>query len=108
MADSVTTEFTKMGQYPSGGQFVNVSGAPSPNTIRVKKGGGGTGMLEAATAKHRANIHERLGAKLHPTATLYEANAAEASAVGRQTYRVPSRVGLGDFYTKRKYGQVMQ
>lgn len=59
------------------------------------------GMLDAATANHRANIQETLGCSLHPTATLYEQNAAEASQTLRRTVLVPSKSGYQDFRDAR-------
>lgn len=69
----------------------------------VKKGEAKGGFLEAATATHRANIQERLGAKLHPTAKLYAANAAAANDVQRNVRTVPSAVGNRDFQARRQY-----
>jgi hypothetical protein len=65
------------------------------------------GFLEAATASHRPNILERNGASLRPTAVLYQANAAEAGLVQRNTVVVPSAVGNRDFYLRRQYRQGM-
>lgn len=56
------------------------------------------GFLESATAAHRPGIQERLGAQLHPTATLYAANAAAAGQTLRNTRLVPSAVGNRDFW----------
>jgi hypothetical protein len=63
------------------------------------------GFLEAATATHRPNILERNGASLRPTAVLYQANAAEAGLVQRNTVVVPSAIGNRDFYLRRQYRQ---
>lgn len=72
----------------------------------VKKTGEAKGgFLEAATASHKANIQERMGASLHPTATLYAANAAAANDVQRNTVTVPSAIGNRDFYLRRQYRQ---
>lgn len=72
----------------------------------VKKSGEAKGgFLEAATATHRANIQERMGATLHPTATLYAANAAAANDVQRNTVNMPSAIGNRDFAKRRQYGQ---
>ncbi len=74
----------------------------------VKKSGQAKGgFLEAATATHRANIQERNGASLHPTAILYKANAAESDLVQRNVQTVPSAVGNRDFYLRRQYRQGM-
>lgn len=105
MADKTTTNFPKMGPYPSQAEFYSLRGTPSPNTTQVKKGHSKGGMLEAATARPRRGIQERLGAKLAPQATLYTPNAAEAAATQRNVVTVPSRVGSRDFYDRRMYGQ---
>jgi hypothetical protein len=65
------------------------------------------GFLEAATATHRPSIMERNGASLHPTAVLYQANAAEAGVVQRNVVTVPSALGNRDFYLRRQYRQGM-
>lgn len=70
-----------------------------------KTGNSKGGMAPAATANHRANIQEHLGAKGAPQVRLYEQNAAEASQVQRNTVIVPSKAGLGDFYMRSKYDQ---
>lgn len=100
------------GSFPTVGTSVatsvqNLSGAPSKNTKPVKKTGNAKGgFLEAATAKHRPGILERNGASLHPTATLYQANAAAAHDVQRNVRIVPSRTGYGDFWAGRSYGSM--
>jgi hypothetical protein len=66
----------------------------------VKKGYSKGGMLEAATASPRRQIQESMGAQLHPTATLYTANAAEASQVMRNVKIVPATTGYRDFRSK--------
>ena len=64
------------------------------------------GFLEAATAAHRVNIQERLGAKLHPSTVLYKANAAEAGQVQRNVRLMPSAMGNRDFNgERRQFGQ---
>lgn len=112
MADKVTTQFGKVGEN-MGHDFIDLTSIPSRNTTPRPRGHGGTvtgpvGMLGPVTAKVRPTIPERLGAKLHPTAVLYQQNAAEASAVTRNVRKVPSAVGNRDFYLKRQYGQVAQ
>jgi len=80
------------------------SAAPQKGILRPRGGSKG-GMLEGATASHKANVQERLGAKLAPQATLYAPNAAEASATQRNVVTVPSAIGNRDFYLRRQYGQ---
>jgi hypothetical protein len=76
----------------------SVKAAPVIRGRSVKKTGQSKGgFLEAATASHRPNVQEHLGASLHPTAVLYQANAAEASQTQRNTVLVPSASGFRDF-----------
>lgn len=107
MADRTTTSFSKVGD-SFAKSAVNQSGKPSKNTKAVKRKGASGGALESATATHKSNIPERLGAKLHPTATLYKQNAAAANDTGRNVRLVPSAIGNRDFYNKRSFGQVQQ
>lgn len=82
-------------------EFTNRS-AQSGGTIARKKGNSSGGFLEAATAKHKANVQETLGFQGAPQCTLYKANAASANETQRNTYLVPSAVGNRDFYAARK------
>lgn len=86
------------------GQTVNAR-RPEKGKSVPKTGNRKGGMLEGATAAHRATIQERLGAKRHPTAVLYEANAPEASQTLRNTVIVPSATGNRDFGLRSQYGQ---
>lgn len=108
MADKTktTTKFVKMGESIPRGGVVNVSGAKSKNTKLRPKGNASGGMIAAATANHRAGIQERMGAQLHPSATLYKANAAESSNTQRNTRIVPSALGNRDFWAKRSEGRI--
>jgi hypothetical protein len=101
-AAKTTTSFQKMGMEIANGVGV----APALQGTKVKKVGEQKGgMIEAATANHRANINEKLGATCHPQATLYAQNAAEASQTQRNTYIVPSKAGFGDFNLRKRYSQ---
>src|SRR3954470_13725707 len=103
-AGKTTTQFPKVGNNIA----VNVGRSQSAHPERgilVKKGNSKGGMLEGATAAHKANIQERLGAKGAPQAVLYEANAAEASLTQRNVVLMPSALGNRDFYLRRQYGQ---
>lgn len=104
MADNTTTSFPKMGDDGIPNMVVNRSGAKSAKTTPVlKKGQSKGGAGEPATASHRANIQERLGAKLAPQAALYKQNAPEASATQRNLRIMPSRVRSSDsFYDSRR------
>jgi hypothetical protein len=99
--DKTVTTFEKVGTTVAKG----VTAAKPERGRSVKRGNATGGFLEAATANHRPNIQESLGAKGHPTATLYKQNAAEAGATQRNTVIVPSKAGLGDFYLRRQYNQ---
>lgn len=102
--DATVTTFPKMGDDIVNSVVGSVMARQSPNTISVAKKGP-TGGSEPATANHKSNISERGGASLHPTATLYKQNAAEAGATMRNTRMVPSAIGNRDFYARRQYGQ---
>lgn len=106
MADKTTTKFPTMGESIPKGGVVNVSGAPSRNTKARKKGNASGGMIAAATANHRPAIQQRMGAQLHPSATLYAPNAAEAGLVQRNTRIIPSAIGNRDFWAKRSYAAI--
>lgn len=58
-------------------------------------GKGGSDGFQGPTS-HRSMSYERMGASLHPTATLYEQNAAEASDTGRHLYMMPNRSSWTD------------
>jgi hypothetical protein len=99
------TTFAKVGD-----SVAKVATATSRGVQRgklVKKGNSKGGMLEGATASHKANIQERMGATFTPKATLYAANAPEAAQTQRNTRIVPSALGNRDFYLRRQYGQGM-
>jgi hypothetical protein len=103
-AAKTTTTFPKVGNKIA----VNVGKSQSARPQRgklVKKGGSKGGMLEGATAAHKANVQERLGAKMAPQAILYQPNAAEAGLTQRNTVFMPSALGNRDFYLRRQYRQ---
>lgn len=103
--DVSTGQFKTMGTSATGWKAAPVG----KNEKLVRRNNAKGGFMEGATAVHRPGIQERMGAQLHPTATLYAPNAAEAGMVQRNTRIVPSRVGQKDnFYTKRQYGQIFQ
>lgn len=98
--EKTTTSFPKMGT--SAAQGIRSAQVVKGKSVK-KTGNSKGGMLEGATASHRANIQERLGAKLAPSAVLYAPNAAESSLTQRNVYTVPSRAGTGDFYLRKSY-----
>lgn len=105
MAKNVTTDNTS--QRPTMGNSAATLGkAAKPVKGKlVKKTAQSKGFLEAATAKHRPNIQESMGASLHPTAVLYAANAASAGETQRNTRYVPSAMGNRDFSLRKRYNQ---
>jgi hypothetical protein len=99
MADKTTTKFATMGT--SAVPAVNASGAPSRNTKTVPSQNSKGGMLDAATAAHRPNVNERLGAVNTPQVVDYR-NAAEAGLTQRNVYIVPPAKGTSDFWNARQ------
>lgn len=100
------TKFEKVGDQVAANVGLSARG-PQRGKL-VKKGNSKGGMLEGATAAHRANVQERLGPQFQPKVTLYAQNAASATETQRNTRIVQSAVGNRDFYLKRQYGQVQQ
>lgn len=81
---------------------------PERGRLRPKGGAGKMGnALEGPTGHRRASF-EKMGASLHPTATLYAQNAAEANDIGKRVLMMPSRSSWTDsFRAKAKYGRAM-
>lgn len=105
--------------FPTVGESVvqhvcNVSGKSSKYTMVTPKktmgrGASPTGSTGGGSKKHM-QIHEAHGPAFTVKATLYKANAAEASMTMRNVHVVPSVVGNRDsgFWAKRQYGQALQ
>jgi hypothetical protein len=95
------------GKFPTMGTTVadSVSAVSGQPKLSVKKNNAKGGFLESATAAHKANIQERLGAQLTPSANIVYPNSPESSLTQRNVTLVPSSVGNRDFWDKRKYGQ---
>jgi hypothetical protein len=100
--DKTTTTFPTMGTEAA--KLAHVA-QPQKGKSIPKTGNSKGGMIEGATATHKANIAERLGAKLAPQVPLYAPNAPEAAETQRNTVIVPSALGNRDFYLRRQYGQ---
>jgi len=81
-----TGSFPTMGT--SAAQLAN-TGRPERGRLRPKAGPTG-GNTDGPTGHRRASF-EKMGATLHPTATLYAQNAAEASDTERRVVTMPSR-----------------
>lgn len=67
------------------------TGRPERGRLRPKGGGGKQGNALQGPTGHRRASFEHMGASLHPTATLYAQNAAEASQMERHVVTMPSR-----------------
>ena len=83
-------------------------GRPERGRLRPKGGAGKQGnALEGPTGNRRASF-EKMGATLHPTATLYAANAVEANDMCKRVIMMPSRSSWTDsFRAKAKYGRTL-
>lgn len=99
--DNTITTFPTMGTEAA--KLARV-GAPERGKL-VPSGNSKGGMLEGATAAHKANILEIQGAKLAPQVNHVYPNAPEAAETQRNTVLVPSALGNRDFYLRRQYGQ---
>jgi hypothetical protein len=83
-------------------------GKAERGSLRTKGGAGKQGNALDGPTGHRRASFEKMGATLHPTATLYAQNAAEASDVCRRVNMMPSRGSWTDqFRAKAKYGRAM-
>lgn len=91
MNEPSTGSFPTMGT--SAAQLSSV-GRPERGRMRPR-GNGKSGDLSGPTS-HRSMSHERMGASLHPTAVLYEANAACAQDTGKRVAMMPSRSSWTD------------
>lgn len=103
MCEACKSEFGTVGHSPL--SYVG-GGAAHPNmkyTKSVAKGTMGRGSSPTGTMASRSNVklNEGDGPKCSIQATLYKPNAAEASATERNTYVVPSKAGVGDFWSER-------
>ena len=76
--------------------------------MRPRGGGGKDGNAHLGPTGHRKASFEKMGATLHPTATLYAQNAVEASETCKKVLTMPSRSSWTDsFRAKAKYGRAM-
>jgi hypothetical protein len=101
--DKTVTSFPTMGTEAASLQQRHAK--PERGKAVPKTGNAKGGMLEGATATHKANIAEVQGAKLAPQIAHVYPNAPEASATQKNTVIVPSALGNRDFYLRRQYGQ---
>jgi len=97
------------GSFPTMGTVaapVNASGAPSRNTLPGAKGNAKGGMLEGATANHRApRLNETNGPAFRVQASTYPpVSNPEANLTQRNVRILPSAIGSRDFWDKRNNG----
>jgi hypothetical protein len=105
--ESYTTSFEKMGDQGIPKSVVNMSGDRSAYTKLVGRKTEGRGASPTGTKANRGRtmINEAHGPTFRPVATLYKANAAEASATQRNTRIMKPAMGDRDFWGKRAWGQ---
>jgi hypothetical protein len=88
------------GSFPTmGTSAAQLSHVAKPEKGRSRtRGTGGKGGSDAGmgTKANRRQAYGHMGASLHPTTTLYEANAACASDTGRNVVQMPSRASWTD------------
>lgn len=96
-----------MNYEPGGSAFptMGTSAAELARTGKVERGRlrprgtggkGGSGVPGTGNKSNRSMAYERMGASLHPTVKLYEANAAAASDTQRHLVMMPSRASWTD------------
>lgn len=84
------------------------TGRPERGRLRPKGGAGKNGNALDGPTGHRRASFEKMGATLHPTATLYAQNAVEANEMCKKVLMMPSRSSWTDsFRAKAKYGRAM-
>jgi hypothetical protein len=83
------------GSFPTmGTSAAELSRVAKPERGRSRpRGTGGKGGSDSflGTKSNRGQTYGKMGASLHPTATLYEVNAACANETGRNVSQMPSR-----------------
>lgn len=107
----MTTTEVGTGSFPTMGTTaaaLSRVGKPERGRLRPKGGAGKDGNALNGPTGHRRASFERMGATLHPTATLYAQNAAEATQGQRHVVMMPSRGSWTDqFRAKVRYGRAM-
>ncbi|TKK84654.1 hypothetical protein FDA94_28990 [Herbidospora galbida] len=96
--DKTTTTFPKVGTAHA--TATNTSGKPS-TASRPKGGPKGSAMVDL-TGGHKRNVNERLGACYAPSSRWAPMEDPAASANLRNTRRVPSAKGTGEFLDARR------
>lgn len=105
--ESFTTSFEKMGDEGIPKSVVNMSGDRSAYTKlvgRKTEGRGSDPGIGTKKNRGRTMISEAHGPTFRPVATLYKANAAEASATQRNTRIMPAAMGERAFRARRAGG----
>ena len=88
-----TGSFPTMGV--SAAQLAHVA-QPEKGRSRPRGHGKGSDVPGTGTKSNRGQEHGRMGASLHPTTTLYEANSAAASDMCRNVVQMPSKASWTD------------
>lgn len=100
-----------MGSFPTMGTSaaqLAKTGKPERGRMRPKGSKASGNVPGTGNKSNRSMSYERMGASLHPTATLYETNAACATDTNRHLLTMPSRGSWTDnFRAKAKYGRTM-
>lgn len=81
--------------------------AVSSGMLQPRDKGAAKGMIEAATANHRAGIQENMGAQCHPTAMLpgpQDSPKGTSQETWRNVRLVPSATTRTEFEGARAYG----
>lgn len=112
MSDMTRTDFPVMGDAGIPESVVNLSGARSPYTQAVPKGGVPAGIsIDGPTGAPRKATEvnaEVLGPMCAPQTTLFFPNAADHEKTGGNTRIVPSRSGVSDMWATRQEGPVLK
>lgn len=85
------------------------TGSAERGKLRPRLGGMAKGDIPGiGDKKNRGATYGAMGATLHPTVTLYEQNAAEATQGQRHVLMMPSRSSWnGQFKDRAKYGRTV-
>ena len=108
----MTSTEASTGSFPTMGTSaaeLNCAAKPQRGNTRPRgTSAGGSNAAMGTKGGSRRATYGSMGATLHPTATLYEKNAASASEGQRHVLMMPSRGSWTDqFRSKAKYGRTV-
>ena len=86
------------------------TGKPERGRLRPRgvAGQGDSSAFEGHKSNRRTSYKGKMGATLHPTATLYAANAACATEGQKHVHIIPSKSSMkDDFRAKSTYGRTL-